>query len=94
MPLAKGGMLFTQHYSGAPVCAPARSVLLTGQHLGHTPIRGNDEWRERGEVWSYRAMLQDSTLEGQRPLPKETATYCEAVKEKRDIKRELLVSGD
>ena len=78
--LAKGGMLFTQHYSGAPVCAPARSVLLTGQHLGHTPIRGNDEWRERGEVWSYKAMLKDSTLEGQRPLPKVTATIAKFLK--------------
>ena len=28
--LAKNGMLFTQHYSGSPVCAPSRSVLLTG----------------------------------------------------------------
>ncbi len=78
--LATGGMLFTQHYSGAPVCAPSRSVLLTGQHLGHTPIRGNDEWRERGEVWKYRSMLKDSTLEGQRPLPKETVTIAKLLK--------------
>ena len=28
--LAASGMLFTQHYSGAPVCAPSRCVLLTG----------------------------------------------------------------
>ena len=78
--LATGGMLFTQHYSGAPVCAPARSVLLTGQHLGHTPVRGNDEWRERGEVWSYKAMIKDSVLEGQRPLPKETVTIAKLLK--------------
>ena len=45
--LAKNGMLFTQHYSGSPVCAPSRSVLLTGLHTGHTYIRGNDEWKER-----------------------------------------------
>ena len=43
--LAKNGMLFTQHYAGSPVCAPSRSVLLTGQHTGHTYIRGNDEWK-------------------------------------------------
>ena len=34
-------MTFTQHYSGSTVCSPSRSVLLTGQHTGHTPIRGN-----------------------------------------------------
>jgi arylsulfatase len=33
--LAKSGMIFTQHYSGAPVCAPARYMLLTGTHAGH-----------------------------------------------------------
>ena len=74
--LAGSGMLFTQHYSGSPVCAPSRCVLLTGMHTGHAPIRGNDEWRERGEVWDYRAMIADSTLEGQRPLPEETMTIA------------------
>jgi arylsulfatase A len=39
--LAKEGSRFTQHYSGAPVCAPARCVLMTGKHLGHSEIRGN-----------------------------------------------------
>jgi len=39
--LAKQGMVFTQHYSGSTVCAPSRSALMTGQHTGHTPIRGN-----------------------------------------------------
>ena len=73
--LANNGLLFTQHYSGAAVCAPARSVLMTGQHMGHTYIRGNDEWNSRGEkgdVWNYVKMIRDSTLEGQRPLPKTT----------------------
>jgi len=46
--LAKNGMRFTQHYAGAPVCAPSRCVLMTGKHTGHAYIRGNDEWRERG----------------------------------------------
>jgi arylsulfatase len=69
--LAASGMLFTQHYASAPVCAPSRYMLLTGKHSGHAYIRGNDEWRERGEVWDYRAMAKDSTLEGQRPLPED-----------------------
>jgi len=41
--LAAQGMLFTQHYSGSTVCAPSRSALMTGQHTGHTYIRGNKE---------------------------------------------------
>lgn len=39
--LAKEGIRFTQCYSGSSVCAPARSVLMTGQHTGHTRVRGN-----------------------------------------------------
>ena len=38
--LATNGMVFTQHYSGAPVCAPARYSLITGKHMGHSYIRG------------------------------------------------------
>ena len=72
--LAEGGMKFTQHYSGSPVCAPSRCVLLTGKHSGHAYIRGNDEWGDRGDVWDYRAMIADSTLEGQRPMPPGTVT--------------------
>src|SRR5210317_1241488 len=47
--LATEGMLFTQHYSGSTVCAPSRSVLMTGQHTGHTYIRGNKEIRPEGQ---------------------------------------------
>jgi arylsulfatase A-like enzyme len=39
--LALEGLRFTQCYAGATVCAPSRSVLMTGQHTGHTRIRGN-----------------------------------------------------
>lgn len=47
--LASEGMFFTQHYSGAPVCAPSRSSLLTGLHTGHTPVRGNFEVKPEGQ---------------------------------------------
>ena len=73
--LAQTGIRFTQHYSGSPVSAPSRCVLLTGKHSGHAYIRGNDEMSERGNVWNHAAMLADSTLEGQRPLPPETVTF-------------------
>ncbi len=43
--LAKTGIKFTQHYSGSTVCAPSRSSLMTGKHTGHTPIRGNKDYR-------------------------------------------------
>lgn len=72
--LATNGMRFTQHYAGAPVCAPSRCVLLTGKHLGHAQIRGNDEWAERGPVWDFEAMANDPHLEGQRPLKAGTRT--------------------
>ena len=78
--LANNGMLFTDHYSGSPVCAPSRSVFMTGQHTGHTPIRGNDEWKERGDTWNYQAMFDDPFLEGQRPIPDSTITIAEVLK--------------
>ncbi len=79
--LAKKGLLFTDHYTGSPVCAPARSVLMTGQHSGHTHIRNNGEWSERGDVWSFEAMFNDPTLEGQRPLPDSTITVAKVFKD-------------
>ena len=39
--MASEGMKFTQFYAGNTVCAPSRSVLMTGQHMGHTHVRGN-----------------------------------------------------
>jgi arylsulfatase len=78
--LAKDGMKFTQHYAGAPVCAPSRCVLLTGKHLGHANIRGNDEWNERGDVWSLKAMEENPSLEGQRPMPDSIITVAEILK--------------
>lgn len=78
--LARSGMLFTQHYSSAPVCAPARHMLLTGRHAGHAFIRSNFEWGERGDVWNYRAMAKDSTLEGQGPMPDSTVTMAHRLK--------------
>ncbi|MEE9462380.1 MAG: arylsulfatase [Bacteroidales bacterium] len=64
--LAAEGMLFTQHYSGSTVCAPSRSSLMTGQHTGHTPIRGN----------------KSVSPEGQWPIEDKTFTLAELLKQK------------
>ncbi len=71
--MAAGGMRFTQHYAGSPVCAPSRCTLLTGKHPGHAYIRDNDEMPERGDVWN------DPSIEGQRPLPAGTVTIGTAL---------------
>lgn len=39
--MAAEGMMFTQMLAGAPVCAPTRSTLMTGKHMGHTSVRRN-----------------------------------------------------
>ncbi len=81
--LAQSGMMFTQHYSGAPVCGPARYVFLTGKHSGHAFTRGNDEWSERGEVWDYEKAAKDPSLEGQRPIPNSTNNPGTPIKKSR-----------
>jgi arylsulfatase len=77
--LAKNGMMFTQHYA-FPVCAPSRYLLLTGKNSGHAYIRDNDEWRERGDVWSLTAMEANPFLEGQLPIPDSTITIAKMLK--------------
>jgi len=39
--MAAQGMRLTQFYAGSTVCAPSRSVLMTGKHMGRTTVRGN-----------------------------------------------------
>lgn len=48
--LAAQGVRFTQFYSGAPVCAPSRCVLLTGKHNGHGAVRDNFEVQPEGQM--------------------------------------------
>lgn len=62
--LAGEGMQFIQFYAGTTVCAPSRSSLLTGQHTGHTFIRGNKEIQPEGQypladsVQTFAQLLQ------------------------------------
>ena len=39
--MAAEGTRFTECYAGHCVCAPSRSVLMTGRHSGHTSVRVN-----------------------------------------------------
>ena len=39
--MATEGMVFSDAYAGCTVCAPSRSVLMTGMHMGHTSVRSN-----------------------------------------------------
>lgn len=67
--LATEGIRFTQHYSSAPVCAPARCCLMTGKHLGHAFVRNNLELKDSSDFKT-----------GQLPIPDETFTLAEMLK--------------
>jgi arylsulfatase A-like enzyme len=69
--LAAEGMRFTNHYTGSPVCAPARCMLMTGKHSGHSYIRGNYELGEH----------DDAHEGGQMPLPEGTFTIAKMMKQ-------------
>src|SRR5688572_7467635 len=63
--MAAEGTRYTQAYSGTAVCAPSRSSLMTGLHMGHCPIRANREIMP----------------EGQMPLPANTLTVAQILKQ-------------
>lgn len=62
--MASEGTRYTQAYCGTAVCAPSRTSLITGLHMGHSPIRGNREIKP----------------EGQKPLPSNTITVAQLLK--------------
>ncbi len=66
------GIRFTDHYAGSAVCAPTRSVLMTGLHSGHTRRRDN----------TATGALEE--FEGRRPLvflEDEDLTVAEVVRQ-------------
>lgn len=64
--MAGAGLRFTQFYAGTTVCAPSRASFMTGRHTGHTPVRGNREFKP----------------EGQFPLPDTTVTIARLLQDK------------
>ena len=64
--MATEGLRFTDAYSGCTVCAPARSCLMTGFHMGHTSVRGNSGGGfDAGR--SHRNFALDDVEEPERP---------------------------
>lgn len=64
--MAAEGTRYLQAYCGTTVCAPSRTSLMTGLHVGHAPCRGNKK--------------PLGVTEGQWPLPAETLTVAELLK--------------
>ncbi len=58
--MASEGMRFTRHYAGSTVCAPSRCVLLTGKHIGHASVRGNQGGLIADEEFTIAKMLRDA----------------------------------
>ena len=64
--MAAEGMRFTQAYAGSPVSAPSRACFMTGQHTGHTKVRGNKEYWRNTLNMQY-GVTTDYSLVGQEP---------------------------
>lgn len=56
--MAAEGIRLPQFYAGSTVCAPSRSVLMTGLHAGHTRVRGN----AGGNPVAQRLLAADVTV--------------------------------
>lgn len=64
--MAQEGMRFTQAYAGSPVSAPSRATIMTGQHSGHSHVRGNKEYWINVPLMKYEAN-DEYTVVGQEP---------------------------
>ncbi len=62
--MASEGTRCTQAYCGTTVCAPSRTSLMIGKHMGHSPIRANREIQPAGQL----------------PLPAGTFTVAQLLK--------------
>lgn len=77
--MAQEGMLFTQAYAGSPVSAPSRASLMTGQHTGHTHVRGNKEYWKNVPAVVY-GINKDFSVVGQEPYDEDHIILPEVMK--------------
>ena len=78
--MAAQGMRFTQAYAGSPVSAPSRASFMTGQHTGHTHVRGNKEYWPSGGRIQY-GNHSDYARVGQEPYDPNHKIIPEIMKE-------------
>lgn len=64
--MANEGMRFTQAYAGSPVSAPSRASFMTGQHSGHSEVRGNKEYWTKAPKIMY-GENEEYAIVGQHP---------------------------
>jgi arylsulfatase A-like enzyme len=56
--LAAGGVMLTNHYAAAPVCAPSRASLLLGVSQGHANVRDNQFDKELQDPYTLGTVLK------------------------------------
>lgn len=79
--MASEGMRFTQAYAGSPVSAPSRATLMTGQHSGHTHVRGNKEYWSADKTVMYGNNV-DYAVAGQEPYDPQHVILPEILKQR------------
>lgn len=78
--MANEGMRFTQAYAGSPVSAPSRATMMTGQHTGHTEVRGNKEYWQKTPIIQY-GDNEDYSIVGQHPYASDHIIVPEIMKD-------------
>lgn len=78
--MAEEGMRFTQAYAGSPVSAPSRASFMTGQHTGHTTVRGNKEYWKGVPTVRY-GVNDEFSVVGQHPYDPEHKILPEIMKD-------------
>lgn len=78
--MAQEGMRFTQAYAGSPVSAPSRASFMTGQHTGHTEVRGNKEYWRNVPMMKYGENDEFSRV-GQHPYDPQHVILPEIMKD-------------
>ncbi len=78
--MAAQGIKFNQAYAGSPVSAPSRASFMTGQHTGHTEVRGNKEYWKDSPTVMY-GDNKDFAVAGQHPYNPDHVIIPEIMKD-------------